>query len=234
MICEDDGELFLVSMDRLAVAAAWRALVISAAVGGFGLWISHPADGSEAEGVDGVLGDHRIGRRRPRGRAPTSWMTGSGRQPSFGVQDEPGLSRPLLRRRARVARSDRRLRSAAGPVGELHQRSPRQARPHGEDVGVGSDLRGRDVEGRQELRGGHEDGPDQFRPGASWLSDAWSSPARRPRVIRGMRRWRGRLPHGSGLRAGHRVAASVPGPWGPGGPVGVYRSIWFEARFGPA
>ena len=79
--------LFLVSMDIPAAAAVSRALVICAAVGGFGVWMNQPTAlpvpvmcrVRMACSVNTVLGADV-----PDGSALISWITGLARQLPFG------------------------------------------------------------------------------------------------------------------------------------------------------
>ncbi len=101
MIVDEAGMLFLVSMVRPAAAAVSLALVICAAVGGCGVWMSQPEmpvcrpSWWIACSVITVLGADV-----PDGRALTSWITGLARQSLFGqgVPDarpcEPSPLRP--------------------------------------------------------------------------------------------------------------------------------------------
>src|SRR5690348_11887343 len=85
MISDEDGALDLVSMIRPALAAASRALLICAAVGGCGVVTSQPAGLAlrwnwwTARSVITVFGADV-----PAGSALTSWITGLGRQLVFG------------------------------------------------------------------------------------------------------------------------------------------------------
>ena len=84
-ISADEGALDLVSMVRPAAAAVSLALLIWAAVGGCGVWMSHPDAATcrpnswTACSVITVLGADV-----PDGRALTSWIAGLARQVLFG------------------------------------------------------------------------------------------------------------------------------------------------------
>ena len=98
MITETDGMLFLVSMVSPAAAAASRALVICAAVGGAGVWISQPSvvtldcrcSAAMACWVITVLGADV-----PDGSALTSWITGLARHEFAGQGKDCWLPGPL-------------------------------------------------------------------------------------------------------------------------------------------
>src|ERR1039457_52244 len=85
MISAEEGALDLVSMVRPAAAAGSLALLIWAAVGGWGVWMGHPSvltcrpNSWTACSVKTVLGADV-----PEGRALTSWITGLARQVLFG------------------------------------------------------------------------------------------------------------------------------------------------------
>src|SRR6185312_6111123 len=81
------GALFLVSMVRPALAAASRALLICAAVGGCGAWMSQPATPLLPPRCKVRMACSVItvfGADVPDGSALTSWITGLARQLFFG------------------------------------------------------------------------------------------------------------------------------------------------------
>ena len=150
MITPTVGMLFLVSMVSPAAAAASRALVICAAVGGLGAWMSQPSDVTLDCRWSAAMACSVItvfGADVPDGSALTSWITGLARHWFFGQGNEswplPGPGPPPWR-------------SLAGgvEVHELHLGDAGQPGPHAEDVGPRADLRGTDAEGPERLRGG--------------------------------------------------------------------------------
>ena len=145
-----DGMLFLVSMVSPAAAAVSLALVICAAVGGLGVWMSQPSavtlgcrwSAAMACSVITVLGADV-----PDGSALTSWITGLARHALFGQGKDcwlPGPGPP----------PGHALAAVVVAVHELHLGDAGQPGPHAEDVGPGADLRGTDAEGPEQLRGG--------------------------------------------------------------------------------
>src|SRR5215469_620451 len=81
----DVGMLFLVSRDMPAAAVASRALLICAAVGGFGAWMSQPATkGCSPTWWTACSVITVLGAEVPAGRALTSWITGLARQSFCG------------------------------------------------------------------------------------------------------------------------------------------------------
>ena len=100
MITPTDGMLFLVSMVRPAAAAASRALVICAAVGGAGVWMSQPSAVTLARRPSVPMACSVItvlGAEVPDGSALTSWITGLARHAFFGHGNDCWLPGPLPR-----------------------------------------------------------------------------------------------------------------------------------------